>query len=162
MSEDLLARPAVARVQAALIAAGSKGRVIALAQTARTAEDAARALGCELGAIVKTLVFAVEGRAVLALVAGDRRCNTMALARALSLNGPVTRADAELVRQATGQSIGGVAPLGHPARLPAAIDASLKRFTTVYAAAGHPHCVFPTSVSELEMVSGALSTEIGE
>jgi prolyl-tRNA editing enzyme YbaK/EbsC (Cys-tRNA(Pro) deacylase) len=153
-SEDLLRRPPVRRVQTALAAAGSSARVIALAESARTAEDAARALGCALGQIVKSLIFTVGGEPVMALVAGDRRCETAALKAALGYGGKVRRADAATVRAATGFAIGGVAPVGHDARLPTAIDASLKRFDQIYAAAGHPHCVFATTVEELEGLTG--------
>jgi prolyl-tRNA editing enzyme YbaK/EbsC (Cys-tRNA(Pro) deacylase) len=161
---SLLERPAVRRVRAALAAKGSRAEVIELAATARTAEDAARALGVEVGAIVKSLVFLIDGRPVLALVAGDRRCDMRALPAALGRTGLVLRADAERVREATGFSIGGVAPLGHPAPLPTAIDDSLSRFATVYAAAGHPHCVFATTALELSLLTGgavvkSISTE---
>ncbi len=151
----LLERTAVERVRAALAAAGSTAEIIALADTARTAQDAARSVGVELGAIVKSLVFAVDGRAVMALVAGDRRCDTAALARALGLDGTVGRADADMVREATGFTIGGVPPIAHATPLATAIDASLGRFATVYAAAGHPHCVFGTSLDELARLTGA-------
>ncbi len=155
----VLDRPAVRRLRQALAAAGSTARIIVLAGTARTAADAAASLGVEPGAIVKSLVFAAQGRAVMALVAGDRRCDTLALGRALGIAGKVLRADADLVRSATGYSIGGVAPLGHPAPLPLVIDASLRRFATVYAAAGHPHCVFATSVEELAALTGGAVVE---
>ena len=158
----LLERPAVVRVRAALAAAGSTAEIIALADTARSAQDAARSVGVELGAIVKSLVFAVDGRAVMALVAGDRRCDTAALARALGLDGTIGRADADLVREATGFTIGGVPPIAHATPLPTAIDASLGRFATVYAAAGHPHCVFGTSPDELARLTGApVADDIG-
>ena len=129
-------------MRAALAAAGSPAEIVRLATTARTAEDAAAGIGCPLGAIVKSLVFTVGERVVMALVAGDRRLETRALPPALGLEGKVRRADAEVVRSATGFAIGGVAPIGHAAPLPIAIaiDASLGRFETVHAAAGHPHC----------------------
>ena len=155
----LLDRPSVKRVRDALAAAGSTARVIELAETARTAADAAASLGVEQGAIVKSLVFAIDGRAVMALVAGDMRCDLAALGRILGLSGRVARADADLVRAATGYSIGGVAPLGHPAPLPLVIDASLGRFDAVYAAAGHPHCVFATSRDELAGLTGGTVAE---
>ncbi len=152
----------VCRVQDALAAAGSEARVIELAATARTAQDAAAALGVEVGAIVKSLLFLVGGRPVMALVAGDRRCDTEALPGILSLEGRAKRADADAVRDATGFAIGGVAPLGHPAPLPTAIDASLSRFPTVYAAAGHPFCVFATTVAELaRLTAGTVSDRLG-
>ena len=155
---DPLAHPAVRRVQAALAEAGSQAEVIALNDTARSAEDAAASIGTPLGSIVKSLVFTVAGAPVMALVAGDRRCDPKALGRALCREGKVRRADADAVRAATGFSIGGVAPLAHETPLPVAIDASLGRFETVYAAAGHPHCVFATTVSELERLTGGTVT----
>lgn len=152
---ELTQRASVRRVQAALDAAGGGESVIELAETARTAEDAANALGCPLGAIVKSLVFMIDGTPVMALVAGDRRCEVAALASALGLTGKAKRADADQVRQATGFSIGGVAPVGHPAPIAMAIDASLGRFDAVYAAAGHTHCVFKTTVESLAAMTGA-------
>ncbi len=133
--------------------------MIALAETARSAEDAARAIGTALGSIVKSLVFTVDGQAVMALIAGDRRCEVAALPRALGLGGKAKRADADVVRAATGLAIGGVAPVGHATVLPVAIDASLGRFQTVYAAAGHPHCVFPTTLDELKRLTGGVVAE---
>jgi len=158
-----LDNPSVQRVQTALRTAGSGARVVALSETARTAQDAADSVGCELGAIVKSLIFRVEGRAVLALVAGDRSCNTKLLPEVLQMAGKCKRADADLVRDATGFAIGGVAPLSHPRPLPTAIDASLGRFDVIYAAAGHPYCIFPTSLEELtRLTGGRLSDEISE
>jgi prolyl-tRNA editing enzyme YbaK/EbsC (Cys-tRNA(Pro) deacylase) len=149
-----LAHPGVRRVQAALAEKGSRAEVIELQATARSAQDAARALGVELGAIVKSLLFTIDGAPVMALVAGDRRCDTHALPGAFGRTGLVMRADAERVREVTGFVIGGVPPLGHPCPLPTAIDDSLGRFEMVYAAAGHPHCVFPTTVLELSLLTG--------
>ena len=160
MSADLLARGSVLRVQAALVAAGGAARIIALDRTARSAEDAASALDCPLGAIVKSLVFRVGDRPVMALVAGDRRCDTGRLPAVLGLAGAAARADADFVRAATGFSIGGVAPLGHPAPLAAALDASLRRFAVIYAAAGHPHCVFATTAAELGALAGAVESDL--
>jgi len=142
----------VRRVREVLSAKGSAARVIELAETARSAEDAARSVGCELGAIVKSLVFRIGERPVMALVAGDRRCDPAALPGILGLEGRVGRADADLVRAATGFAIGGVAPVGHD--LPVAIDASLGRFDRLWAAAGHPHCVFATTLPELCALTG--------
>ena len=149
-----LGHPAVRRVQAALERGGSRAEVIELASTARSAQDAASALGVQLGAIVKSLVFIVNGAPVMALIAGDRRCDTKALPGALGMNGLVLRADAEQVREATGFAIGGVAPVGHPRPLATVIDHSLGRFDVVYAAAGHPFCVFPTTALELSLLTG--------
>jgi prolyl-tRNA editing enzyme YbaK/EbsC (Cys-tRNA(Pro) deacylase) len=153
---DVLDNDSVKRVQAALTEAGSSARVVALAATARSAEDAARSIGTELGSIVKSLVFVVGDRPVMALVSGDRRCREKALPAALGLEGPVKvkRADAERVRAATGFAIGGVSPVGLKQPVPMLIDAGLERFATVYAAAGHPHCVFATTVAELARLTG--------
>lgn len=161
--------PSVQRVRQALRTAGSAAEVLALSETARTAQDAADSIGCALGAIVKSLVFRIgdgmDGRAVIALVAGDRRCDTKALATVfatgLGLIGKCKRADADLVRAATGFAIGGVAPLAYPSVLPTAVDASLGRFDCLYAAAGHPYCVFSTSLDELVgLTTGILSDQI--
>lgn len=158
-----LDNPSVRRVADALSTAGSPAQVVALADTARSAEDAARSLGSELGAIVKSLVFVVGDRPVMALVAGDRRCREKRLPAVLGLAGKVRRADADTVRAATGFAIGGVAPLGHPAPLPTAIDASLGRFAQVWAAAGHPHCVFATRLDELQQLThGTVSADIAD
>ncbi len=149
-----LENPSVKRVRAALAELGAVAEVIELAETARSAQDAADSIGTELGSIVKSLVFAVAGQPVMALVAGDRQCDTKALPAALGLEGKCKRADADLVREATGFAIGGVAPVAHERQLPIAIDASLGRFATVYAAAGHPYCVFATSLEELARLTG--------
>lgn len=146
----------VAKVRAALAAGGSKAQVIELSATARSAQDAATALGCPLGAIVKSLVFAIDGMAVLALVSGDRQCDIAALPAALGIDGTARRADADRVRTATGFAIGGVAPVGHPALLPTAIDDGLRRFEVVWAAAGHPHCVFASTADELTLLTGGV------
>lgn len=153
----------VRRVRDALAAAGSPAHVIALAATARSAEDAAAAIRCDLGAIVKSLVFVIGARPVMALIAGDRRCVERALPAALGIDGKVRRANADTVRAATGFAIGGVSPVGLAHPLPTAIDAGLGRFATVYAAAGHPHCVFATSLNELaRLTGGVVCTDIGK
>lgn len=149
----------VKRVQQALRDLGSNAQVVELADSARTAQDAANALGTELGSIVKSLVFVVGDRPVMALVAGDRQCDAKALPAALGLDGKVKRADADVVRAATGFAIGGVSPVAHPEPLPLVIDASLGRFATVYAAAGHPHCVFATSLEELKRMTPGVVAE---
>jgi prolyl-tRNA editing enzyme YbaK/EbsC (Cys-tRNA(Pro) deacylase) len=149
----------VRRVEAALAAHGLAGRIIELAATARTAADAALACGVPEGAIVKSLVFEIAGEPVLALIAGDRRCDLAALPTALGRPGQATRCDADQVRCSTGFAIGGVAPVGHLAALPTAIDASLARFPRLYAAAGHPHCVFATDLAELRALTGGTITD---
>lgn len=149
-----LEHPAVVRVADALAAAGSDAQVLELAETARSAADAAASIGTELGSIVKSLVFAIGGQPVMALIAGDRQCDTKALPAALGLEGKAKRPDADVVREATGFAIGGVAPVAHTTLVPVVIDESLGRFTTVYAAAGHPYCVFATTMDELVSLTG--------
>lgn len=153
----------VRRVRRALVDGGYGDRVIELAETARSAADAAESLGVELGAIVKTLVFTVGRTPVMALVCGDNKCLEHNLARALNLEGDVGRLDADTVKLVTGFSIGGVAPVGMKKLLPTVIDRGFKRFETVYAAAGHPHCVFPASVTDLKRLTrGIVSYNIAE
>jgi len=147
----------VRRVRQLLAGAGYGDRVIELSETARTAQDAADAIGTDLGSIVKSLVFQLGDTMVMALVAGDHQCLPENLPRALALDGnEAMRPDADAVKATMGYSIGGVAPIGSLTRLPMVIDRSLKRFETVYAAAGHPHCVFPASVNELKRMTGGI------
>tara|TARA_R110000787_G_scaffold16622_76_gene52157 strand:+ start:5749 stop:6234 length:486 start_codon:yes stop_codon:yes gene_type:complete len=154
-----LETPSVRRVRDALMASGLEDRVIELSETARSAQDAADSIGTELGSIVKSLVFRIGDQAVMALVAGDRQCDTKALPAALGLTGKCHRADADMVREATGFAIGGVAPVGHPGLLPIAMDVSLRRFPVIYAAAGHPYCVFPTTPDDLQLITGAIMSD---
>lgn len=144
------------RVQEALAAAGSAARVQVLEESTRTAEDAARAVGCPLGAIVKSLLFLADGRPVLVLASGDRQVDTAALARLLGVGRKKLKmADAEAVRRHTSYPVGGVPPLGHPTPLPTYVDASLARFDTVYAAAGSAETLFAVAREELiRMVDG--------
>lgn len=152
----LLQRPSVVKVRGVLADAGLDDTVTELADTARSAEDAAKAVGCELGAIVKSLVFSIGRRFVMVLVAGDHKCLEENLPAAFNLDGKVTRPGASEVKGITGFTIGGVAPIGLAHPLPIVIDRSLKRFDTVWAAAGHPHCVFSASVADLGRMTGAI------
>jgi prolyl-tRNA editing enzyme YbaK/EbsC (Cys-tRNA(Pro) deacylase) len=165
-AEAILEHAGVQRVREALRLRGvTEQRVIALGDAVRTAAEAAAALGCEVGAIVKSLVFAHDGdensggekQAVMALVAGDRQCDVAMLGRALGLPAAPGRADPALVRRATGFAIGGVAPLGHLEQLPIVIDGSLARFPRLHAAAGHPHAVFPLTYEELLEWTGGIA-----
>tara|TARA_R110000772_G_scaffold49123_1_gene112374 strand:- start:87918 stop:88481 length:564 start_codon:yes stop_codon:yes gene_type:complete len=149
-------KKSVQRVIAALKAAGLGDRVIELTATAKTAEDAARAVDAKLGQIVKSLTFRIGDRAVLALVAGDHTCNPEALPRVLNLEGKVTKPQAQRVKDVTGFTIGGVSPVGLVNDIPIAIDASLRRFDQLFAAAGHPHCLFPVSFDELKRLTGGI------
>ena len=149
------------RVQAALKAAGLDISIIKLQESARTAQLAADALGTALGSIVKSLLFLADGEPVLVLVAGDRRADPAKLKRLLGARRAMI-ADAERVRQETGFSIGGVPPIGHRRPLPTWIDGSLARFETVYAAAGHPHAVFPITFETLTRITGGHVADVTE
>ncbi|MBM10341.1 MAG: aminoacyl-tRNA deacylase [Magnetovibrio sp.] len=160
---SLLERETVLKVRKALTEAGLEDTVIELADTARTAEDAASAIGCELGAIVKSLVFIIGPRFVMSLISGDHSCIEANLPAALELEGRVGRVRASEVKRKTGYTIGGVPPLALSCDLPIVIDGSLARFDTVYAAAGHPYCIFSVSVSDLGRITGgSFSDCIGE
>lgn len=148
------------RVQDALAALGLDSRVVELAVAARTSQQAADALGIEVGQIAKSLVFraAQTGRAVLVIAAGDRRVDESRIAA--RLGEPIERASPEFVRAHSGFAIGGVAPLAHAQPMTTFFDASLRRFDVVWAAGGTPHCVFPIAPAELLRASGALELAI--
>jgi len=135
--------PTAQRLQDSLHALGLEVEAVVLPDSTRTAAEAAAACGCELGAIVKSLVFVVDGRPTMVLCAGDRRVDTT------SLGAEARPATADEARAATGFSIGGVPPLGHEPPLPTLVDASLWRFERVWCAAGTPHAVFEVSFAEL-------------
>jgi len=120
----------------------------------RTAEDAARAVGCQVGQIVKSLVFLADGRPVVALVSGADRLDTDRLAATLAVS-RVERADGDTVRAATGYAIGGVPPFGHARSLPVLMDRALLAHETVWAAAGRPDAVFAVGPEALRRASGA-------
>ncbi|HKF16553.1 MAG TPA: YbaK/EbsC family protein [Candidatus Dormibacteraeota bacterium] len=124
----------------------------------RTANDAARAIGCDVAQIVKSLIFTADGRPVVALVSGANRLNIGRL-EALA-GGPVTKADAGLTREATGYAIGGVPPFGHANTLPVFMDRDLARHELVWAAAGRPDAVFPIAPARLAELSGARVEEL--
>jgi prolyl-tRNA editing enzyme YbaK/EbsC (Cys-tRNA(Pro) deacylase) len=150
MAEEL--SPAARRVQDLLRAAGSDAQVRQFAATARTSAEAAAAIGCEVAEIAKSLVFkAASGRPVLVIASGVNRVDERKIAAALGE--PIGKADASYVRDRTGYAIGGVAPIGH-ASLPAIfIDEDLRGYATIWAAAGHPHAVFPLTPAELERLT---------
>ncbi|MEV1008787.1 YbaK/EbsC family protein [Streptomyces sp. NPDC049881] len=138
-----------------LAAAGVAGAVRELEVPARTAAEAAAALGCEVGAIANSLVFVsgADAEPVLVLTSGSHRVDTAALAARMGLAG-LERATAAQVREATGQAIGGVAPVGHPAPLRTVVDTALADHPKVWAAGGTPHTVFPTTYAELLALTG--------
>lgn len=125
----------------------------------RTAVDAANAVGCEVGAIVKSLVFIADDRPVLVLTSGANRVDEQRLAAALGV-GRVRKADADEVRAATGYAIGGTPPFGHDTEVPVLIDPALLAFPMVWAAAGTPRTVFPLAPDELVRASGAREADV--
>jgi prolyl-tRNA editing enzyme YbaK/EbsC (Cys-tRNA(Pro) deacylase) len=153
MSETGRPLPASAqRVQDALRAAGIGSQVVELSLAARTSQQAADALGVEVGQIAKSLIFRSEsGRAVLVIAAGDRRVDEARIAQLLGE--PIGRAAPEFVREHSGFAIGGVAPLAHARPMASYVDASLRRFDVVWAAGGTPHCVFPIRPKDLIRIS---------
>lgn len=145
----------VDRVQDALDALGLDIRVLRLNESTGTAPEAAAAVGCALGAIVKSLCFLIEGRPVLVLAAGDRQVDNKALRRIYGTTKRGVRiADPQTVEAETGFAVGGVPPLGHLHPLETLIDRSLSRFETVYAAAGSAHSLFPIPYRTLVEVTG--------
>jgi len=159
---DLSHLPARSQVvAAALTDAGVLGEVVELPDSARTAAEAAAALGTEVGAIANSLVFWADDRPLLVLTSGRHRVDTRALASVLG-RAVVGRATPDQVRAATGQAIGGVAPVGHPAPVETIVDVALADYRQVWAAGGTPHTVFPTTFEELVRVTGGRPLVVGE
>lgn len=151
---DIARHPNVLAVEAALRAAGVTPRIRVLPQTAPTAVAAAEQIGCVVAAIANSLVFDAEGSPLLVLTSGAHRVDTGKVAAHLGV-GKLSRASADFVREHTGQVIGGVAPVGHPAPIRTLIDETLAGHAEIWAAAGHPHTVFPTTFAELIRITGA-------
>ena len=129
--------------------------------TARTAKDAAAGLGCEVGAIVKSLVFKADDTFLICLVAGDKRCSLNKLKKVITKK-DVCMANADEVKFNTGFSIGGVAPIAHLKKLNILIDKSLGRFQNVFAAAGHPNSIFKIKYNQLVQMTKGKEKEIVE
>ena len=136
-------------------------KIVCLEQTARTAQDAATALGCSVGAIVKSLLFSAGDNFVLCLVSGDKRCSLNRLKKILDEK-DVSMANPDDVKKITGYTIGGVSPVGHLSKLKIYIDTNLERFTKVFAAAGHPNCVFRIEFNQLIELTNGQMKEIAE
>ncbi len=159
--EDLLNKEPVKRVQQFIKKFDSKLEVLVLDTTARTAQDAANSLKCEVGAIVKSLLFRAENSFLICLIAGDKRCSLNKLKKTLQKK-DVSMASAEEVKKNTGFSIGGVAPVAHATNLDIFIDNSLNRFPYIFAAAGHPNCVFKITYDDLIKITKGSEKEISE
>jgi prolyl-tRNA editing enzyme YbaK/EbsC (Cys-tRNA(Pro) deacylase) len=148
------------RVQTALLENGLSISVIQVSESARTADEAAAAVNAHVSQIVKSLVFLVSGDPVLALVSGSNRLDSAKLEPIAG--GTIERADADVVRAATGFAIGGVSPVGHPSPLPVFCDRDLLDHDVVWAAAGTPHHVFPIAPADLVRITGATVAEIAQ
>ncbi|NQX12056.1 YbaK/EbsC family protein [Microbacteriaceae bacterium VKM Ac-2855] len=144
--------PAVDRVSRALAEQGVSAEVRWLDGAATTATQAAAALGIEPGQIANSLVFLLDGAPLLVLTSGSHRVDTAWLGERLA--GTISRASASVVKEATGQVIGGVAPLGHPSPIRTLVDEALARYDVVWAAAGHAHTVFAIGYDDLVRVTG--------
>jgi prolyl-tRNA editing enzyme YbaK/EbsC (Cys-tRNA(Pro) deacylase) len=151
--------PSVAHVTDVLTRQDVPGQVRELPEPAPTAVTAAAQLGCEVGAIANSLVFNADGEPLLILTSGAHRVDTAVVAAQLGVSS-VRRADPEFVRSSTGQAIGGVAPVGHPQQIRTLVDRWLDKYDVVWAAAGHPHTVFPTSFAELVRITGGTPAEV--
>ena len=151
--------PNAERVDAALRAGGVAAEIREFTEATRTAADAAAALGVPVGAIVKSLVFVADGEPVLVLASGDHQVDTTAVAHALGA-AQVGRADADLVRDATGFAIGGVAPVAHPRPLRTLIDTHLSTYDVLWAAAGTPNSVFAIGYDDLARIADATPADV--
>ncbi len=158
---ELLNKETVKRVEESLKKFDNSLKIIALMKTARTAKDASISLKCDLGAIVKSLVFKVDNEFFVCLVSGDKRCSLNKLKKILNKK-DVSMANADEVKKNTGFSIGGVAPTGYLKNLNTIVDKSLSRFKYVYGAAGHPDCVFKITYLELVKLTNGKEEEIIE
>ncbi len=158
---SLLDKEPVQRVEKILKDFDESQNIIVLKTSARTALEAAASLGCEVGAIVKSLLFKTENSYTLCLVAGDKRASLNRIKKALKIK-DASMASAEDVKNITGYTIGGVSPIGHLKKIEILIDKSLSRFNLLFAAAGHPNCVFKIDFTNLKKITNGITEEITE
>ena len=158
---SLINKEPVRRVQKILQDFDKNQKIIVLNTSARTALEAAASLGCEIGAIVKSLLFKTESNFTLCLVAGDKKASLNKIKRTLSIKDS-SMASANDVKNITGYTIGGVSPIGHLNKVNILIDKSLDRFNSLFAAAGHPNCVFKISFKDLQKITKGSTYEITE
>ena len=158
---SLLDKEPVKRVEKFLKGFDQSLEVIVLENSARTAKDAAIALGCDVGAIVKSLLFKTGDNFTLCLVAGDKRCSLNKLKKIKNIK-DISMASPEEVKNQTGYTIGGVSPVGHLSKLEIFIDKSLERFNELFAAAGHPNCVFKINFNDIQKITNGKVEDIIE
>tara|TARA_B100002051_G_C16684579_1_gene611866 strand:- start:245 stop:724 length:480 start_codon:yes stop_codon:yes gene_type:complete len=151
----------VKRAEKSLKKFNSEINVIYLKNSARTAIEAASSLGCEVGAIVKSLLFKTDNTFSLFLVAGDKKVSLNKIKKTLNLKN-VCMASAEEVKKVTGYTIGGVSPVGHLNKIDTFVDISLERFNELYAAAGHPNCVFKINFINLQKITNGQTKDLTE
>tara|TARA_B100001109_G_C18682200_1_gene389240 strand:- start:226 stop:705 length:480 start_codon:yes stop_codon:yes gene_type:complete len=157
----LLNKEPVKRVEKYLREFDQSQKVIILNSSARTASEAASSLGCEIGAIVKSLLFKTENNFTLCLIAGDKKASLNKIKKVLNIK-DASMAAAEDVKNITGFTIGGVSPIGHLNKIDIFIDNSLERFNYLYAAAGHPNCVFKIKFIDLQKITDGSIEELTE
>ena len=158
---SILNKEPVKRAEKALKEFDNDLNIECLENTARTANDAATALGCKVGAIVKSLLFRREHSFVLCLVSGDKKCSLNKLKKILDEK-DVSMANAEQVKKITGYTIGGVSPVGHLTKVNILIDKNLNRFNDIFAAAGHPNCIFKINFEKLTGLTNGKVEELTE
>jgi len=158
---SLLDKEPVKRVEKFLKKFDQSLEVIVLVDSARTAQEAASALNCDVGAIVKSLLFKVEKSFILCLVAGDKRCSLNKLRNIKDIKN-ISMASADEVKTQTGYTIGGVSPVGHLNKVEILIDNSLNRFIDLYAAAGHPNCIFKINYDSIKKITNGKIEDIVE
>ena len=158
---NLLKKESVKRAERALKDFNSKLSVVILEETARTAIDASNSLKCEVGAIVKSLLFKTGSDFILCLVAGDKRCSLNKLKKITNIK-DISMASPEEVKTQTGYTIGGVSPVAHINKIEILIDNSLERFIYLYAAAGHPNCIFKINFKDLQKITNGKVKELIE
>jgi len=146
-------------VQQHLTDAGLRARVRELPDSTRTAVEAAAALGCEVGAIASSLLFLADGAPLLVMTSGRHRVDTALLAREIGAT-TIEMANAKQVRAVTGQTIGGVAPVGHPAPVRTVLDRALAVYDTIWTAAGTPHTVVPMTFDQLADLTGGSAVTV--
>ena len=157
--ENLLEKESIKRVIKKLEEFDASLKVEILNSSARTAQDAASSLNCQVGAIVKSLLLRTNDNFILCLVSGDKKCSLNKIKKIINMK-DVSMANAEQVKIQTGFSIGGVSPIGHMKKINILIDKSLSRFEYVYAAAGHPHSIFKITYNQLVKLTNAKEEDI--
>ena len=158
---DILNNEPVKRVQSEINKFNKNIKLQILKNTARTAQDASKALNCEVGAIIKSLVLRKNGLYFLCLISGDKRCSLNKLKKITNVK-DLSMADAKKVKEVTGFTIGGVSPIGSKNKLETMIDENLGRFNCLYGAAGHPNVVFKITFTNLEKITSGKIMDITE